>query len=145
LNSELWKRRPWNLTGKPLKKSLEIVEIEKVDRHPLNVVGDFYVENEMCICCDAPRDSAPDLIDYDAEMHCYFKRQPETSDELDAAVDAVCVSCVEAVRYDGDDPIILEKIDQKQKEYASKVPPENANWKTAPWTKFVEFINSVFR
>jgi hypothetical protein len=34
---------------------------------------------------------------------CYFRRQPVTPDEVERAINAVCVSCCGAVRYVGND------------------------------------------
>lgn len=78
--------------------------------HPLNAEGDFFVEYDMCMACDAPRSVAPELIDYDENGHCYFKCQPQTPEEVEHAIYAVGVSCVEAVRYKGNDSEILKRI-----------------------------------
>ena len=79
-------------------------------RHPLNVEGDFFVEYDMCLACDAPYSEAPKLMEYDKNMHCYFKRQPQTPKEFEHAINAVRVSCIEAVAYGGNDPEILNKV-----------------------------------
>lgn len=84
--------------------------MEKRKRHPLNADGDFFVEYDICLACDAPYSEAPELMAYDENMHCYFKRQPETPEELEHAINAVRCSCVEAVLYEGNDPEILRKI-----------------------------------
>jgi len=45
--------------------------------HPLNIEGDFYVENGCCITCDLPRTLAPDMFRYTAQKdHCYVYKQP---------------------------------------------------------------------
>ena len=44
------------------------------------------------------------------ESHCYFKKQPETPQEIDQAVDAINGSCCGAVRYAGSDPEIIQKL-----------------------------------
>lgn len=83
-------------------------------RHPENV-GDFYVENESCITCGAPEAEAPDLIVHsnkDNYGHCYFKKQPETEHELDQAINAICVSCIGALRYGGKDQSIIKRLYQ---------------------------------
>lgn len=82
----------------------------EVKRHPLNAAGDFYVEYDMCMCCDAPVAEAPELMAYDENVHCYFKRQPENESELLQAINAVRVSCIEAVRYGGSDPAIIDAV-----------------------------------
>jgi hypothetical protein len=49
------------------------------ERTPLNAGGDFYVENNMCLACMAPEYEAPELMGYDEQTGCYFKRQPKTA------------------------------------------------------------------
>lgn len=81
--------------------------------HPNNAPGPFYVEKDCCVSCDAPRLEAPDLIGTDDQeygYHCYFRRQPETSDEIERAIRACAVSCVRAVRYAGGNPRILKRL-----------------------------------
>ena len=46
--------------------------------HPLNAVGDFYVERDCCTLCGVPRDVAPDLFSYD-DTGCWVARQPADS------------------------------------------------------------------
>jgi ferredoxin len=83
------------------------------ERTPLNAEGDFYVVKDMCITCMAPHHEAPELMGMDEETGCYFRRQPQTAEELESAVEAVRVSCVEALRYSGDDPEILARFRAK--------------------------------
>lgn len=83
------------------------------ERTPLNAKGDFYVEKDTCLICLAPESEAPELMGYDEETGCYFKRQPRTPEELGHAIEAVWVSCVAALRYAGDDPVILERLRAK--------------------------------
>jgi hypothetical protein len=84
-----------------------------IERHrfPLNVDGDFYVEDNGCMACAAPEAEAPDLMAFVEKpgvgWHCYFKKQPSTPDEIERAVMAIRVGCCAAVRYCGDDPMIL--------------------------------------
>ncbi len=79
--------------------------------YPKNAPGPFYTENECCIICEAPYHEAKDLMAHDEGdyPHCYFKKQPETPEEVERAVWACAVSCVKAVRYSGDDPAILKR------------------------------------
>ena len=42
--------------------------------------------------------------------HCIFRRQPETAEEVERAIRAMNISCVENLRYRGRDPAILERI-----------------------------------
>jgi hypothetical protein len=80
------------------------------ERHPLNADGDFFVENGLCTACDASPSEAPELIEYDENFHCYFKRQPVTPEEVEHAVRAIYVSCCEGVLYGGQDPVILRRL-----------------------------------
>ena len=64
--------------------------------------------------CEAPYREAPDLMGRPgssaANYGCFFRKQPVTPEEIDRACDAIAVSCVEAVRYAGNDPDILRKL-----------------------------------
>ncbi|HEV3164384.1 MAG TPA: ferredoxin [Isosphaeraceae bacterium] len=85
--------------------------------YPKNAPGPFYVEDQCCITCAAPYHEAPDLMEHDKEggyPHCYFKKQPETPEEVEQAVMACVVSCVRAVRYAGDDPAILRRFREER-------------------------------
>lgn len=84
--------------------------MDRTPPHPLNARGDFYVEHQMCISCEAPEHEAPELMSHDESNHCYFRRQPETSEELSHAIWAVALGCCGAVRYGGRDPIVIEKL-----------------------------------
>jgi len=80
-------------------------------RFPLNVAGDFYVEDGVCMVCAAPEAEAPELMAHEpGRGHCYFVKQPTTSDELERAVMAVAVSCCQAVRYAGSDPRVIRRL-----------------------------------
>jgi hypothetical protein len=78
--------------------------------YPTNAPGDFYVEDGICITCCAPESVAPKLMGMHPEGHCYFKKQPSTPEELDHAIEAVGASCVEGLRYAGNDPDILRRL-----------------------------------
>ena len=81
------------------------------ERHPLNADGPFYVVKDLCLCCMMPEHEAPELMGFDSEhMHCYFKRQPETREEIEHAIAAVLASDIEGLRYAGLDPHILGKL-----------------------------------
>ena len=73
--------------------------------------GPFYVEDGSCVICEAPYHEAPDVMAHDEAGggHCYFRRQPETPQEVERAISACCVSCVSAVRYSGNAPEILRR------------------------------------
>ena len=82
----------------------------KREKTPLNAKGDFYVEKDMCLACMAPEYSAPDLMGYDTEIGCYFKKQPVTSEEVECAIEAVEFSCIAALRYCGNNQEIIQKL-----------------------------------
>jgi hypothetical protein len=86
------------------------VDHDAIRPYPKNAPGDFYVENDCCITCEAPYHEAPELISHDEEGggHCYFRRQPQTTEEIERAIRACWVSCVECLRYAGHDPEILK-------------------------------------
>jgi hypothetical protein len=98
----------------PIKDSYpkKISPKEPKERYPENSRGDFYVENQVCITCGAPEAEAPDLIEHSKLIysHCYFKKQPETEDELDRAISAMQVSCISGIRYGGKDQKILKRL-----------------------------------
>ena len=81
----------------------------------MNAPGPFYVVNQDCITCGYPHVLAPDLMAWEMnsegrEIHCYFRRQPETSQEIEQAVNAVKGSCCGALRYSGSDTEIIKRI-----------------------------------
>ena len=82
------------------------------ERYFENVKGDFYVENQACITCGSTEAEAPDLIEHSKVEygHCYFKKQPQTPEELDRAISAMQVSCAAGVRYGGKDEAILKRL-----------------------------------
>lgn len=83
-----------------------------IERNPKNAPGPFYTERGQCIACGAPEDEAPDLVAYDDEAGCYFRRQPENAEEVEAALSALLASCVDAYRYGGDDVPIRRRLAQ---------------------------------
>jgi hypothetical protein len=82
------------------------------DRFPDNVAGDFYVVNGDCLNCGAPGAEAPDLIDHSKIEfgHCYFKKQPNTEEEIERAINSIAVSCISGLRYGGNDEKILKRL-----------------------------------
>lgn len=97
--------------------------------HPDNAIGDFYVERDSCVSCEAPHAEAPDLMGLPGssarDCGCYFRRQPSTPEEVERACDAVMVSCVEAVRYAGNDRNILSKLYQRGAYSSCDVSPSD--------------------
>ena len=81
------------------------------DRYPLNAKGEFYVENGICLCCMIPEIEAAELMGFDLEaMHCYFKQQPLTSEELEHAIAAVAASDIQGLRYAGSNKYVLGRL-----------------------------------
>ncbi len=83
----------------------------KCERHPESVAGDFYVVNGECITCGTPHVIAPDLVGWAKdEKHCCWKKQPETAEELERAIEVIKVSEVGCHRYAGTDPAVMTQI-----------------------------------
>lgn len=91
-------------------------EREIPDRaHAKNAPGPFYVVDTECMTCGYPHVLAPDLMAWEMnsegrEAHCYFRKQPETPQEIEQAVNAVNGSCCGALRYAGSDREILKRL-----------------------------------
>ena len=75
----------------------------------LNATGPFYSVKDRCIICLAPESVAPHLMGLYEDpsgtnrmSHCFFKKQPETAEEIDHAIAAMNISCVQNLRYAGD-------------------------------------------
>lgn len=64
---------------------------------------------------------APDLITMDDEG-CYFHRQPETPHEINRALDACIVSCIENYRYGGKDEEIRARLTEAGYGHLCDVP-----------------------
>jgi hypothetical protein len=89
-------------------------------RYPLNVVGDFFVEDGCCISCGLAHAEAPGFLaefEETIDGHCYVKRQPQTPQEIDEAIDAIMISEVKCIHYEGNSIEILEKIIQRLKNW----------------------------
>ena len=71
----------------------------------------------MCLICMAPEHEAPDLMGFfdgdqagAANSHCYFKKQPQTPEETERAINAVRAACCGALRYGGDDQRLIDRL-----------------------------------
>lgn len=85
----------------------------KHEPHPLNVLGDFYVQNQCCMICDLPLGVAPELFAWDNKenpSHCYVCKQPETPKQIDAMLEAIKFADVQCIRYRGQDAEIIRRI-----------------------------------
>lgn len=74
----------------------------------------------------------------DDERHghsCYFRRQPETAEEIEQAIRAVHVSCCGAVQYSGSDPEILERLTELSEISQRRLLSHRAAIKK-PWWRF---------
>jgi hypothetical protein len=96
-----------------------VMKNEKTTHTPYreNAPGPFYSEEDGCITCGAPHVEAPELMSWYIDpsgtnqlSHCFFKRQPETPEEIQHAINAMHSSCVENLRYADRDPAILETL-----------------------------------
>lgn len=79
-------------------------------RNPRNAAGPFYVLKAQCISCGAPQAEAPGLVTLDDDVGCYFHKQPDTAAEVNDAIRAMFVSCIDAYRYGGTDPTIRRRL-----------------------------------
>ena len=96
-------------------------------RFPKNIEGDFYtIGYEIdgnwsgeCTACGLPEIEAPELlapIDND-NSDTYFILQPVTPEEIDKAISALQICCVEALRYGGKNKDILKRLDPRLCDY----------------------------
>ena len=81
-------------------------------RVPENAPGDFYVQADTCLQCCIPHEEAPELLnDCKVEFReCYFRRQPQTPDEVEHAIRAIWVSDLNCIRYGGNDQAIIRRL-----------------------------------
>jgi hypothetical protein len=80
-------------------------------RHPQNAPGPFYVEDGCCTLCGVPETLAPEMFGSDTS-HCFVKRQPESTGDIDRAIEVMWSSEVRCVRYSGTDLDILRRLAQ---------------------------------
>src|SRR3974390_2622707 len=78
-------------------------------KDPRNAPGPFYVVKGECVSCGAPQAQAPGLVTL-GDDGCYFHKQPETPAEVNDALRAMFVSCIDACRYGGRDPAIRRRL-----------------------------------
>lgn len=81
-------------------------------RHPASAPGDFYVEYKCCLACGVPQALAPELVGWTDEhyAHCFWKKQPETSAEIEQAIKVLKSQELGCHRYAGTDRSILERL-----------------------------------
>jgi hypothetical protein len=79
--------------------------------YPLNVPGDFYVENGCCTSCAIPFSLAPKHFTFDEKTkHCFVSRQPSDANETKTMIEAVDVSELACIRYRGKDSYVLQRL-----------------------------------
>ena len=83
-----------------------------IQRVPENAPGDFYVEEGFCMRCCLVHSEAPELLNNPklAFRQCYFRRQPETPQEIEHAIRAIEISETGALRYGGTDQDIIRRL-----------------------------------
>jgi hypothetical protein len=100
------------------------------ERFPKNAPGPFYSLGDVgadgtwcgqCLACTLPESEAPTLLAALDEHNSdtYFVRQPETSEEVEAACSAAEVCCVSAIRYGGTDVTIIRRLGSEYCDFAS--------------------------
>jgi hypothetical protein len=89
----------------------------RYESYPENADGPFYVVKDKCMICCAPEHVAPELMGFhedaagsDVNSHCFFRKQPTSSDEVEHAIEAIRVACCGALRYSGNDSSILDRL-----------------------------------
>lgn len=99
-----------------------------IERFEKNVPGPFYTTGE-CMSCGVPESMAPELLaPFDDEnSDTYFLRQPTTPEEIEHACQALEVCCADALRYGGDDPVILERL-ANSPTVCDHLLPKKSNW-----------------
>src|SRR5262245_28644026 len=108
------------------------------ERYSKNVPGPFYVEDGCCISCAIPMTEAPELFSMD-DNHCYVKRQPETQQEIDKAIEMIWSSELDCIRYAGCDKSILRRLgeaglaDQADDTFAYNFEPRYRDRVTFRW------------
>ena len=103
-------------------------------RVPENAPGDFYVEAGCCMQCCIVHGEAPDLLN-DLKQpfeHCFFRRQPQTPEEIEQAISAICVSCICALRYGGTDESIISTLHARDAASQCDHTPEGIAWLSRP-------------
>lgn len=94
--------------------------------------GPFYTTGE-CLACGAPEVEAPGLLaplegeNYDT----YFVRQPSTPEEVEQACRALEACCVNALRYGGQDAVIIRRLGNDP-QYCDHLLPGGPT-PTPPW------------
>jgi hypothetical protein len=96
-----------------------MAEGRKFLAHPQSAPGDFYVEEGQCLACGLPHVLAPDLIGWaeGQNHHCVWKKQPQTSAELERAIAVLQGQELACHRYAGHSPEILDLVSTEYCDY----------------------------
>lgn len=73
---------------------------------PLNVPGDFYVEDGCCTSCGMPASEAPELFACAPDGHCYVRKQPSSAKEMWQMIGAFTVQDIGCIRYKGKNRVV---------------------------------------
>jgi ferredoxin len=74
----------------------------KVEIHPLNAKGKYYIDPDNCICCAACEGVEPNIFNNDNDEYVYrVARQPENSAEESLCEEALTSCPTEAIHDDG--------------------------------------------
>jgi hypothetical protein len=94
--------------------------------HPLNVPGDFYVEDQCCTMCAIPFSEAPSLFGTTADQdHCFVKKQPATDDEMTQMVSAIQSAELSCIRYKGNQRgIQIRLVEVNEGSVCDALPPD---------------------
>jgi len=76
-----------------------------------NAAGDFYTTGE-CLACELPEGECPECLAplNDKNHDTYFVRQPRTQEEVENACSAALSCCVNAIRYGGREPEVINRL-----------------------------------
>ncbi len=71
-------------------------------KHPLNAEGKFWVDQDVCLNCEACIEEAPNNIKADLGITgaSFVFKQPENEIEIQQLSNAIAVCCVEAIIED---------------------------------------------
>src|SRR6476620_11613250 len=85
--------------------------VPKFKPHPQSAPGDFYVVQNECVTCGMPHVVAPELMAWTEDgHHCFWKRQPETPDELEHAIRVLETQEFGCHRYAGSDIRVFKRV-----------------------------------
>ena len=80
---------------------------QKVNKHPLNTSGRYYVDYDCCVNHEICVYNAPDNIRIDRENYgAYFFKQPDSPEEEEQCREALKECPMEAIRDDGETEIV---------------------------------------